>query len=189
MQDNRYPPLLGKKCRLQPLTNAHYDALAAIVLSNPENYQFTTLGQTADDFARWFAMAESDAAWVIYNTVENKIVGSTRFYQTDRRVGQTKIGYTWLSPDAIGTGINKEVKYLLLSYAFEQLRFVRVAFDIDSENMRSRRAVEKLGAVFEGELRLHRRRLDGSLGNTCCYSIISDEWLSSVKDRLARHSD
>lgn len=179
---NQATPLMGKKCRLYPLENAHYDDLYAIFSQHSAVYQFTTLGHTAAHFEQWFKQACVDNAWVICDTADN-VVGSSRFYDSDPRVGRTKIGYTWLSPAVIGTGINSEIKYLMLTDAFEQRGMVRVGFDIDSDNHRSRQAVEKIGAVFEGELRLHRRRLDGSLSNTCCYSIIDDEW-GEVKSRL-----
>lgn len=175
--------LHGKKCQLKPLCAGYYDALAAIVLAHPTLYQFTTLGHSEAHFAQWFEKACAEQAWVIINKANNKVIGSSRFYHIEQQVACGKIGYTWLSPDAVGMGINTEVKYLMLTEAFERLKWVRVGFDIDSDNVRSRQAVEKIGAVLEGVLRLHRRRLDGTLSDTCCYSVIDDEW-SSVKARL-----
>lgn len=175
--------LQGEKCQLQPLCSEHYDALAAIVLSYPELYRFTTLGHTEAHFAQWFGKASEEQAWVVIDQTNQQVIGSSRFYRIDKRVACGNIGYTWLSPDAVGTGINTEIKYLMLTEAFERRQWVRVSFDIDSDNVRSRQAVEKIGAVLEGILRLHRRRLDGTLSDTCCYSVIDDEW-SSVKVRL-----
>lgn len=180
---NNLQILAGKKCTLQPLKNEHYTALAAIVLKHPEQYQLTTLGHNKEQFNHWFEKALSDNALVIIEKTTDKIIGSSRYYETNSDLGQTKIGYTWLSPESIGTGINTEIKYLMLSEVFERQAFIRVGFDIDSANSRSRRAVEKLGATLEGELRLHRRRSDGSIGHTCCYSIVEAEW-HTVKANL-----
>lgn len=181
--------LTGDKVALVPINDSHYESLWAVIQRNPEVYRYTTLGHSSADFARWFSYAVSEKAFVIVDLSNNQVVGSTRLYAIDERVRRACIGYTWLSPTVMGTGINTEAKLLLLTYAFEQLKFIRVAFEIDAENKQSRRAVEKLGAVFEGELRLHRRRLDGGISGTAIYSVLDIEWATlkeNLQQRLSR---
>ncbi|MBD0296659.1 MAG: GNAT family N-acetyltransferase, partial [Flavisolibacter sp.] len=89
----------------------------------------------------------------------------------------------WYIPEVWSKVYNKECKLLLLQYAFETLSFNRVEFHVAHQNIRSQRAVEKIGGVKEGVLRKHGYRADGSLRNTVIYSIINDEW-PQKKDHL-----
>ena len=93
---------------------------------------------------------------------------------------EIEVGGTWLNASAQRTGINTEAKLLLLQHAFEQWHVQRVAICTDARNDQSRRAIERIGATFEGVLRCHRRstRPDdvGRLRDTATYSIVIDEW-------------
>ena len=84
-----------------------------------------------------------------------------------------------------GTGFNVECKYLLLRHCFETLGLIRVFFKTDSNNIRSQKAMEKIGAKYEGTLRNHMIREDGSLRHSAYYSIIKEEWLE-VKKHLEK---
>ena len=75
-----------------------------------------------------------------------------------------------------GTGLNAHMKFLMLGYAFEELDFEKVEFRIDQRNIKSRRAVEKLGAQLEGVLRRDTLMSDGYRRSTCCYGILKEEW-------------
>ena len=88
---------------------------------------------------------------------------------------QTEIGPTWLSPKVWGTKINIESKYLLLKDCFEQ-EIMRVEFRTRESNIRSQKAIEKIGGIREGVLRCHRINEDGSFRNTIVYSIIQPDW-------------
>jgi len=112
--------------------------------------------------------------FVIY--YHDKIIGSTSYYDIHLNHLRMSIGYSWLHPDYWGKGVNTIVKNLMLSYAFEQLKFRRIDFCIDSENLRSRRAVEKLGVSFEGVLRKQQVRPDGSARDSVIYAITDDRW-------------
>ncbi len=72
--------------------------------------------------------------------------------------------------------MNKNIKYLMLAYAFEKLKFEKVEFRIDERNIKSRKAVEKIGAVLEGMLRKDTLMKDGFKRSTCCYGILLEEW-------------
>jgi RimJ/RimL family protein N-acetyltransferase len=98
-----------------------------------------------------------------------------------------EIGFTWLSASAQGTGINTEAKLLLLSHAFDSLRVARVDIKTDARNVRSRRAIEALGATFEGVLRSWSMSWapgeKGLLRDSAMYSVIAPEW-DAVRSRL-----
>ncbi|HEY2722183.1 MAG TPA: GNAT family protein, partial [Chitinophagaceae bacterium] len=93
------------------------------------------------------------------------------------------IGYTWYVPSVWGKVYNKECNLLMLGYVFEELHFNRVELRVAHQNVRSQKAVEKIGGVKEGILRKHGYRNDGSPTHTVIYSIIDDEW-PQTKEKL-----
>jgi RimJ/RimL family protein N-acetyltransferase len=103
------------------------------------------------------------------------ICGGTGFLHIDVVNRQLEIGPTWLTPTAWGTKINIESKYLLLRACFEQ-DIMRVEFRTRETNIRSQKAIEKIGGVKEGILRCHRINEDGTFRNTIVYSIIQPDW-------------
>lgn len=115
-------------------------------------------------------------AFVIYRTDNNEIIGMTRYANIDPKNKRLEIGYTWYIPSVWGKVYNKECKLLLLQYVFEELHYNRAQLNVASQNVRSQKAVEKIGGVKEGVLRKHGYRNDGSLKDTVIFSIIDDEW-------------
>ncbi|KRA31760.1 GCN5 family acetyltransferase [Rhodanobacter sp. Root627] len=119
------------------------------------------------------------------------IVGTTRFYEIDAELPRVAIGYTWYAKRWQKSHLNTACKRLLLEHAFEGMGCVAVAFHTDELNEDSQRAIERLGAQREGVLRAQKRRTDGSLRNTVCFSILAEEWpnvsnwLGMRLDRLA----
>ncbi len=87
-----------------------------------------------------------------------------------------EIGSTWVHPNFWGSAVNLECKFLLLTYAFEKLHTKRVQFKTDENNVRSRKAIEKIGGQFEGILRNDMLRDNNTLRNSAVYSIIEGEW-------------
>ncbi|MEO8988415.1 MAG: GNAT family protein [Rhodanobacter sp.] len=120
-----------------------------------------------------------------------EIVGSTRYYEIDADLPRLAIGYTWYAKRWQKSHLNTACKLLLLEHAFDTLGCVAVALHTDEQNEDSQRAIERLGAQREGVLRAHKRRADGSLRNTVCFSILAEEWpqvanwLDMRLDRLA----
>jgi RimJ/RimL family protein N-acetyltransferase len=104
------------------------------------------------------------------------IVGTTRFYEFVPELPRIAIGYTWYAKRWQKSHLNTACKRLLLQYAFETLACVAVEFHTDHRNLDSQRAIERLGAHKDGTLRAHKRRPDGTLRDTVCYSIIASEW-------------
>lgn len=124
-------------------------------------------------------------SFVIRDAATKEIIGMSRYYRMELLHKRLDIGYTWYSPAYWGRVHNKECKLLLLQYAFETLGFQRVEFEVAHQNIRSQKAVEKIGGIKEGVLRKHGLRGDGSIRHTVIFSIIDDEW-PSVKQRLLK---
>ena len=124
-------------------------------------------------------------AFVIRRTGTDEVVGMTRIHSVVYKDKWAEIGHTWYVPELWGQVYNKECKLLLLQYLFETVGFYRVQFRIAHQNIRSQRAVEKIGGVLEGVLRKHAIRNDGSRRDTVVYSIIDEEW-PEKKARLQR---
>lgn len=122
------------------------------------------------------AAVDGQQAFVIRATADDVIIGMTRFYAIAPKDKRLAIGYTWYIPEVWGGPHNKECKLLLLQYAFEMLGVNRVEFHIAHQNVRSQKAVEKIGGVKEGVLRKYAIRPDGSIRHTVVYSIIDEEW-------------
>lgn len=122
--------------------------------------------------------------FVIFRSSDNAILGMTRFYGLNEKQKRVDIGYTWYIPEVWGKVHNKECKFLLLQYAFEILQFNRVGFHVAHQNLRSQKAVEKIGGVKEGMMRKHSYRPDGSIRHTMMYSIINEEWPEKKKKLL-----
>lgn len=112
----------------------------------------------------------------VFHKPSGTLVGSSSFYELKPEHRNLEIGCTWLNDDWWGQGINEEMKYLMLAYAFERLPLIRVQFKAWIENKRSCQALEDLGAVREGVLRNHLIRADGAIRTSVYYSILAEEW-------------
>lgn len=182
--------LSGELVVIEPLSAEH--AAGLLVAADAEEvFAWLPYPRPADlDGARsWItdALADRDAdrrlPFAVLDAEDRSVVGSTSYWDFDTHNAHVEIGSTWLSRAAWGTGRNAEAKLLLMSHAFEALGLERVAFRTDIRNERSRRAIERLGAVKEGIHRHEMRRRDGSWRDSVHYSILCAEW-PTAKDRL-----
>jgi N-acetyltransferase len=114
--------------------------------------------------------------FTIIDKSSGEIAGSTSYGNISVKDKRVEIGWTWLGKKFMGTGLNKECKFLLLQYAFEHLKFKRVEFKTDVLNKASRKALQKIGAKEEGILRSHTLMHDGRRRDTIYYSMLADEW-------------
>lgn len=114
----------------------------------------------------------------------DQIVGTTRFYDFQPKNKSTLLGYTWYKLDYQGSGVNTHCKYLLLDYAFSKLQLERVEFRVDTRNVQSIAALNKLGAIQEGVLRNHLPVADGTRRDTMVFSILKQEWTNRVQMML-----
>lgn len=114
--------------------------------------------------------------FAVREKTSGEIVGTTRYYDFAPELPRIAIGYTWYAKRWQKSHLNTACKRLLLGHAFDALGCVAVEFHTDGRNQDSQRAIERLGAHRDGVLRAHKRRPDGSLRDTVCYSILASEW-------------
>jgi RimJ/RimL family protein N-acetyltransferase len=176
--------------RLEPLKMSHLDFLVLIAEQTPDLLKFSPspFGDRAalQDYIQIALDEKSNLnrhPFVIFDKQKEKYAGSTSFADISAKNQRLEIGWTWIGKDFQGTGLNKNCKFLMLRYAFEILAFERVEFKADSRNLQSRRAIEKIGATYEGELRSHTLMNDGYRRHTVYYSILKDEW-QAVKQNI-----
>jgi len=127
--------------------------------------------------------APDQLPFAIVETLKGKAVGSTRYLNIRPEHRSLEIGWTWLGQEWQRTGINTEVKLLLLSHAFERLGCLRVEFKADARNLRSQQALERIGATREGVLRKHMVVQGDYSRDSVYFSVIDEEW-PEVKERL-----
>ncbi len=179
--------LEGVRVRLEPLCQDHAQGLF-------------NRGQQVDDWAfmprscfvdmadtrQWIdeaIAADDQRSYAIVERGKNRVVGSTRFLALEPEHRRVEIGWTWLGREWQRTPVNTEAKLLLLIQAFERWRVQRVEFKTDARNLRSQRALERIGAVREGILRQHMLVQGGVKRDSVYFSIIDSEW-PRVKERL-----
>jgi RimJ/RimL family protein N-acetyltransferase len=131
----------------------------------------------------------TECPFTVFTKADNVIVGSTRYMDVRPSQKGLEIGWTWYSSKVWGTAVNPECKFLLLRHAFEDWGAIRVQLKTDNNNVHSQRAISKLGAKFEGRLRNHRLRRDGSYGDSMMYSVTVEEWRDKVAEGLQARID
>lgn len=167
---------------LEPLTPDHALALEAAAADGELWKLWFTSAPAPGEAAAYIAKAlEGHRAglmlpFAVRERSSGDIVGTTRFYDFVADPRRVAIGYTWYAKRWQKSHLNTACKRLLLQQAFEALGCVAVEFHTDHRNLDSQRAIERLGAQREGVLRNHKRRPDGTLRNTVCFSVIDSEW-------------
>ena len=187
--------LEGEHVRLESLTMDHLDGLAAVGLDedlwrlSPRRIETRTdmqgyIAEALDEHARGVSLP-----FATVDTASQTVVGSTRFGNVALAHRRAEIGWTWIAGPWQRTAINTEAKWLMLRHAFETWGCHRVELKTDSRNVRSRRAMRRIGAVEEGTLRKHMVTASGHIRDTVYFSITDDEWLAveaALVARLAR---
>ncbi|WP_328461591.1 GNAT family N-acetyltransferase [Streptomyces sp. NBC_00448] len=184
------PVLEGELVRLEPLEHRHVPELAAAAEEDRGSYGFTWVPR-AEEVGRYVdeqlgrAASGRLAPYAQVLRSSGRAVGATSFWEprfalTPDRLSAIEVGFTWLASSAQGTGVNTEAKYLLFRHAFETWQVGRVDLKTDARNLRSRAAIESVGATFEGVLRNWSRSWapgeDGRLRDSAIFSITADEW-------------
>lgn len=138
--------------------------------------------QSVESAKRWISESlvqqsqGNHVPFLIIDRLSGEVVGSTRYCSIRRQDRGIEIGFTFISPSHQRTHINTHAKYLLLEHAFESLGAIRVEFKTHEQNDKSRNAIVRIGATFEGILRNLRILADGNLRNTAIFSITDKEW-------------
>jgi RimJ/RimL family protein N-acetyltransferase len=182
--------LTGQHVRLEPMTEAHIPALAEIG-AGKEFWDFMVYGRmdNEEDMRGWvrdiLSRAEkgTDVPFVAIHLESGRVAGATRYLNIMPNDKGLEVGGTWYGLDFQRTVVNTECKYLLLTNAFESLGCIRVQIKTDSLNLRSQKAIERIGAVKEGVLRNHMILPNGRIRHSVYYSILDSEW-SDVKRKL-----
>jgi N-acetyltransferase len=187
--------LSGKLARLEPLSQAHHEDLVTAV-KDGELWElwYTSIPKPAEMQAAIDARLAQLAAgtmlpFAVIDQKSGKAVGMTTYLNIDSVNRRVEIGATWYAWRMQATGLNTECKLMLLAHAFDTLGCIAVEFRTHFFNQQSRRAIERLGAKLDGILRNHLVLPNGTLRDTCIYSIIAGEWpvvRSHLEWRLAR---
>ncbi|GIZ11244.1 GNAT family N-acetyltransferase [Pseudomonas sp. NCCP-436] len=162
--------------RLEPLSEADIPALVALAEINRDELLYMSGTQRLDWYRRALTDLREERALPFVVRLGDRLVGTTRFADFMSALPACEIGWTWLDRSQHGSGLNGSIKYLMLRHAFEQWGMVRVQLKTAASNLRSQRAIEKLGAQREGVLRNHRRLADGRLDDSVLYSITDQQW-------------
>ncbi|MCF2533187.1 GNAT family N-acetyltransferase [Yinghuangia sp. KLBMP8922] len=199
------PVLCGEFVRLERLSQAHVPDLVRAAEEDRTNYGYTLVPR-ATDVAEYVetTLGRAQYGWTPLAQIrvsDGAAVGSTSFLEPRALPGQSalyavEIGGTWLAASAQGTAINAEAKYLLFAHAFETLGLARVDLKTDARNERSRAAIARLGARFEGVLRSWSASWapgeEGLLRDSAMFSVVADEWpevRAALRERVAAKAE
>lgn len=194
--------LVGRHVRLAPLGYEHGDALLAAANEKRSHYGFTIVPDSRESMNTYLrvAFSEQEAGtslpFVVLDSGGSPI-GTTRYMNIQsftwpgpppeplpKGPDVLEIGSTWYAERVQRTGVNTEAKLLLLTYAFETLGVRGVILNTDARNVRSRTAIERIGAKLDGVLRVHRASSDGTIvRDTARFSMTADEW-PAARERL-----
>ncbi len=195
--------LIGEHVALEPLLAEHVDDLVAASTEDRSAYDWTAVPGDVESMTAYVdnLLAMSDRGETVpfaqRRLSDGQLVGCTRFMDIRQWSGsawpdEVEIGGTWLAASGQRTPINTEAKLLLLTHAFEAWEAHRVALATDARNSRSRAAIARIGASFEGELRNHRWSFapgeHGQPRTTAIFSIVRDEWPAVKAALVARLS-
>ncbi|RDY88974.1 GNAT family N-acetyltransferase [Bacillus amyloliquefaciens] len=196
--------LKGTLVQLEPMKLDHSQALCEAASENRTTYAYSHVPDGIQETKRYIERALSDYGkglalpFAVRCLKTDRIVGSTRFMDAevftrppDAAPEVCEIGSTWYASSVQRTGVNTECKLLMLTHAFDVWQAVRVTLKTDVRNQRSRTAILRIGAQFEGIRRAHIPAIDGSLRDTAYYSILREEWpyiRQNLSDRLRAYN-
>ncbi|MBT8236702.1 MAG: GNAT family N-acetyltransferase [Bacteroidia bacterium] len=175
--------LEDSRVRIEPITVGHEELLEPVVNNNPELLRYSpVLMRNRTDLEKYIksnlALRERRLKYplAIYDKESERYAGSSSYLRISDKDSHLEIGSTWIGREFQRSGLNRHMKFLMLSYAFENLGAIRVAFRTDARNEQSKTAIQAIGATYEGTLRKHMLMTDGHVRDTVCYSILKEEW-------------
>ncbi|MDO4433812.1 MAG: GNAT family protein [Alysiella sp.] len=173
--------------RLEPLTLAHETGLRQAVCDGELWRLPYTTAPAPHEVADYIQEAiNTRYPFAVIDETNEKVVGTSSFYEINPQVPRVEIGYTWYAQSAQRTHINTTCKFLLMNYAFETLACHVIGWRTDIINTRSQAAIERLGAKKDGILRGFQLRKDGTIRDTVMYSLLASEWLESKSHLLKK---
>jgi N-acetyltransferase len=174
--------LESKIAQMRPMRASDLESYREIVFNDRIWKYFTSIIATEGDLVNMVESAIRDRlnqtrlALVTIDKRTGRICGSSSFGNISFPDRRLEIGWTWVHPDSMGTGLNRHAKYVMMKYAFEELGFVRVEFKTDVLNTAARTALKKAGAQEEGVLRNHTQMHSDRRRDTIYYSVLNSEW-------------
>lgn len=185
--------LENNRVLLRPLESNDIDYLLSFSEQEPELWTYSLVSaagknnlQSYIEAAIQARTAQREYPFIVFDKLTNTYAGSTRFYDIQVFHQTLQLGYTWYGNEFQGTGLNRNCKYLLLEFAFEQMNMQRVEFRADNNNKRSIQAMKSIGCKEEGVLRSNCANKEGLRRDSIVLSILKKEWEESVKERLKR---
>lgn len=176
---------------LRPLQTSDFENLLEFSLNEPEIWTYSFMHAAGEDsLIRYIELAlegrknKTQYPFIVYDKIGKRYAGCTRFHMIDLANESLHIGYTWYGKDFQGTGINKNCKLLLLTFAFEKMEIVRVEFRADNKNKKSIAAMKSIGCTVEGVLRKESLSPSGYRRDSIILSILKDEWQENVRQEL-----
>ncbi|MGY3791230.1 GNAT family N-acetyltransferase [uncultured Aquimarina sp.] len=179
--------------RLSPLQKKHVKELS-VQSNDPDIWTYLLeKGRSFEQLEVYVSQAlenrkvSKEYPFIVYDKIQGRSAGTTRLYDYSEQLKIIKLGHTWYGKDFRGTTVNKNSKYLLLEFIFENLEVERVGFGVHEENQVSLSALKSLGCIEEGVLRNFIPSLDGT-GRTdiVLLSILKSEWMHSIKPELRK---
>jgi len=176
---------------LRSLKKSDFENLLPFSLQEPEIWTYSFQHAAGEDsLKRYIESAlegrknKTQYPFIVYDKIQKKYAGSTRFHQIDFANESLHLGYTWYGKDFQGTGINKNCKLLLLIFAFEKMDIVRAEFRADNKNQKSIAAMKSIGCTVEGVLRKESLSPSGYRRDSIILSILKEEWEETIKQEL-----
>ncbi|QNL22978.1 GNAT family N-acetyltransferase [Hyphobacterium sp. CCMP332] len=173
----------SEKVFLRPIKTDDFEKMKSLTRDPKMWYYFTADLSDEIILKQWIENAASELKehkalpFTIIDTNNKNVIGTTRIGNISEVNKRVEIGWTWISKDYQGTGINGHVKKLLFKYLFEETDTLRIEFKTDVLNIPARKGMEKVGLVKEGVLRSHTLMTNNRRRDTLYYSILKDEWI------------
>ena len=175
--------------RIEPLQERHFELLLPVAME--ETLWLFTVAKinSKETFRKYFdaALAEKQNKksypFAYFNKQTQQYAGCTRYGNIEFAHKKVEIGWTWIHPSLQGTGFNKHCKFLLLSFGFETLGLNRIELKTSMLNLKSQKAMLKIGAVKEGVFKKNIINDDGTTRDTVYFSFINNEW-AAIKQNI-----
>lgn len=184
--------LENEEVLLRPLVAEDFDNLLGFALQEPELWKYSLVSAAGKQGMNEYINTaldgrklEKEYPFIVYDKLNGKYAGCTRFYDIQCSLKTLQLGYTWYGNTFHETGLNKNCKFLLLELAFDKLGFERVQFLADNDNAVSIAAMQSIGCTVEGVLRSHMPKRPDGRRDSIVLSILKDEWQKTLKQRLA----
>jgi RimJ/RimL family protein N-acetyltransferase len=183
--------LENERALLRPLQLSDEEYFIPFVIDDPATWKYSLNGPKDEkSMKEYIATAvqnridKKEYPFIIFDKKENKYAGCTRFYDVQQQFKTTQLGFTWYGKQFRQTGLNRNCKLLLFTFAFEQWGMERVELRADVRNEPSVNSMKAIGLTPEGVLRNHLPNNEGGRRDSIVLSVLKDEWFGSVKELI-----